>query len=271
MRKRTYLMCRPDHFDVTYVINAWMDMSVPVDRELALTQWDRLRSLYEQLGHTVHVLDGVEGLPDMVFAANGAFSVDGRVYGARFKFPERAREADFHAEWYQHHQWQLTRGEYVNEGEGDFTYVEARQLILAGYGFRTDPLAHIEAQDVLGHPVVSLHLVDSRFYHLDVALFVLDDENICYFPSAFSPGSQRVLEKLFPDAVIATEQDAVAFGLNAVSDGRHVLLPPAAEGLAERLQESGYEPIAVELSEFFKGGGSVKCCTAELRGSRTSS
>ena len=60
--------------------------------------------------------------------------------------------------------------------------------MLAGYGFRTEPAAHAEAQEALGRPVVSLRLVDPRFYHLDVALAALDDENIAYYPGAFSAG-----------------------------------------------------------------------------------
>ena len=92
--------------------------------------------------------------------------------------------------------------------------------MLAGHGFRTERAAHAEAQEVLGRPVISLHLVDPRFYHLDMALAALDDATVAYFPDAFSAASQRVLRQLFPDAVIADEADAEAFGLNAVSDGR---------------------------------------------------
>ena len=53
-------------------------------------------------------------------------------------------------------------------------------------------------------------------------------------------------------------------GLNAVSDGLNVVLPAAATGFAEQLADAGFEPIGVDLSELFKGGGSVKCCTLEV-------
>ncbi len=66
-------------------------------------------------------------------------------------------------------------------------------------------------------------------------------------------------------AVLADEADAVVLGLNAVSDGRHVVLPAAAVGLAAQLRDRGYEPIGVDLSELLKAGGSVKCCTMEIR------
>lgn len=268
-------MCPPEHFTVSYAINAWMDPSVPVDTELAVKQWERLRETLTGLGHTVHVLPAVPGLPDQVYAANGAFSVDGTVYGARFRYPQRTAEAAEHRAFYQrmfngHAEWHYTEWHYVeashtNEGEGDFTYLPGPALILAGYGFRTEPAAHAEAQEVLGRPVVSLRLVDPRFYHLDTALAPLDDHTIAYYPGAFSVSSQRVLEQLFPNAVRATEEDAVAFGLNLVSDGRHVLLPVEASAMAHRLSVAGYRPVPIELGELKKGGGSVKCCVAELR------
>jgi N-dimethylarginine dimethylaminohydrolase len=260
-------MCPPEYFAVEYAINPWMDTATPVDAELALKQWERLRETLVGLGHTVHVLTPVAGLPDMVYAANGAFVVDGTVYGAMFANSQRAAEAPAHRAFYEANGWTFVAPTRVNEGEGDFAYVPGAYggLILAGYGFRTDAAAHAEAQDALGRPVVPLRLVDPRFYHLDTALAALDDDNVVYYPGAFSPSSQRVLRQLFPDAVIASEQDACAFGLNLVGDGRNVVLNTEATALARNLAAAGYEPVQVELGELKKGGGSVKCVIAELR------
>ncbi|WP_246568612.1 dimethylargininase [Polymorphospora rubra] len=266
-RKRTYLVCPPEHFAVEYAINPWMDTGTPVDAELALKQWTGLRETLVSLGHEVHILPPEPGLRDMVFAANGAFSVEGTVYGARFKHPQRTPEAALHRAFYERLGWRYVAPSETNEGEGDFAYLPAAYggLVLAGYGYRTDPAAHAEAQEVLGRPVVSLHLTDPRFYHLDTALASIDDTNIAYFPTAFSSASQAVLRQLFPDAVVAADADALAFGLNLVSDGRNVVLPAEATGLAERLAAAGYQPVPVELAELKKGGGSIKCCVAELR------
>ncbi|MEU4337698.1 dimethylargininase [Micromonospora lupini] len=266
-RKRTYLMCSPEHFAVEYAINPWMDVTTPVDRELAVKQWDRLRETLVGLGHEVHLLTPEPGLPDMVYAANGAFVVDGSVYGARFKHEQRAGEAAAHHAFYAEQGWRFVAPSETNEGEGDFAYVPEAHggLILAGHGFRTEIAAHAEAQEVLGRPVVSLRLIDPRFYHLDVALAALDDENVVYFPGAFSAASQRVLTQLFPDAVIADDEDAMAFGLNLVSDGANVVLNSEATRLAGKLKAAGYHPVPVELAELKKGGGSVKCTIAELR------
>ena len=260
-------MCPPEHFTVEYAINPWMDTTVAVDASLALKQWELLRITLNDLGHTVHVLSPVPGLPDMVYAANGAFSVDGTVYGARFKHPQRSDEALVHREFYTTGDWTFASPIHVNEGEGDFAYLPGAYggVVLAGYGFRTDRAAHGEAQEVLGRPVISLKLVDPAFYHLDTALAPLDDRHVAYYPGAFSVASQRVLAQLFPDAVIADRADAEAFGLNLVSDGRHVILNTEAVAMGEKVRAAGYLPVHVELSELKRGGGSVKCAVAELR------
>jgi N-dimethylarginine dimethylaminohydrolase len=152
-------------------------------------------------------------------------------------------------------------------GGGDL--LVAGDVVLAGSGFRTDPRAHAEAAAVLGLPVVPLELVDPRFYHLDTALAVLDDRPgraaIAWYPDAFTPASQAVLRERYPDAVVATAADAAVLGLNAVSDGRHVVLPDTAVDLAAALAGRGFVPVPVDLSELLLGGGGPKCCTLEVR------
>ncbi|MEU5401742.1 dimethylargininase [Streptomyces sp. NPDC005963] len=264
---RRYLMCPPTHFKVTYSINPWMDPAKPVDLQLALAQWEDLRDRYTALGHTVELLEPQPGLPDMVYAANGATVIDGRVLGARFAHPEREGEAVAHLDWFRSAGYtEIHEPLHINEGEGDFAVTSS--YVLAGRGFRSSPLSHDEAQEFFGRPVIGLDLVDPRYYHLDTALSVLDEaaDEVMYYPDAFSPGSRSVLARLFPDALIAQEPDAAALGLNAVSDGRHVLLPQAALGLFAPLRDRGYEPMGMDLGELLKGGGSVKCCTQELRG-----
>jgi N-dimethylarginine dimethylaminohydrolase len=262
-RRRHYVMCRPEHFEVRYAINPWMRPGEPVDRERALAQWDTLRQTYLDLGHRVDLIDPVPGLPDMVYAANGGTVVGGVVLGARFRHPQRAAEAGAHRAWFTAAGYPVVEPEFVNEGEGDL--LVAGEVVLAGYGFRTDPRAHAEAAAVFGREVVPLELVDPCFYHLDTAVAVLDDSTIAWLPAAFTPESQSVLRARFPDAVVADQADAAVLGLNAVSDGRHVVLPAQATGLAAALRERGYTPVPVDLSELLKGGGGPKCCTLEVR------
>jgi N-dimethylarginine dimethylaminohydrolase len=261
-------MCRPEHFTVSYEINPWMDRTRATDRDLAVEQWDKLYAAYLAWGHTVELIDPIEGLPDMVYAANGATVVDGLVYSAKFRHPERAPEGPAYEKWFADQGYLTHTAAEVNEGEGDILMVG--DILLAGWGFRTDAASHGELARLTGREVVSLELVDPRFYHLDTALAVLETDPaaplVAYYPPAFSPASQAVLAGLYPDAVLATEADAEALGLNAVSDGLRVAIAPAAVDLARALAERGFEPHPIDTSELLKGGGGAKCCTLEIRG-----
>jgi N-dimethylarginine dimethylaminohydrolase len=259
-------MCPPEHFDVSYSINPWMDPSKPVNRPVAMLQWHELKEVYTGLGHRVDVIPAQPGLPDMVFAANGGTVVDGRALVARFRYAERQAESQAYLDWFGSQGIPAEQARWINEGEGDL--LVAGPWILAGTGFRTDRYSHGETEEFFGRPVISLTLADEKYYHLDTAMAVLSDREIMYNPRAFTAGSVATLRELFPDAILATAEDAAVFGLNAVSDGFHVVLPLAATHLPDRLRERGFDPIGVDMSEMMRAGGGAKCCTLELRGQR---
>jgi N-dimethylarginine dimethylaminohydrolase len=260
-RTRHYVMTPPDYYALEYAINPWMDLATPVDRGAAGMQWESLYETYVSLGHTVDLVRPQPGLPDMVYAANGGFIAGDTAVPARFKYAERAKESVAYEAWMRSRGYHLVPTRHVNEGQGDLLLIG--EMILAGHGFRTDVRAHAEIADVLRMPVVSLELVDPRFYHLDTALAVLDDSTIAYYPPAFSEAARRQLGVLFPDAIVVGSADAYVFGLNAVSDGLHVVHPSGATGFAAQLRDAGFQPVAVDFSELLKGGGSIKCCTLE--------
>nr|WP_238476354.1 dimethylargininase [Agromyces mariniharenae] len=260
-------MCRPEHFTVVYRINPWMNPAEPTDTDVALAQWQALYDTYLELGYDVHLIDPIAGLPDMVYAANGGFVIDGIAYGAKFTHPERQPEGPAYMEWFREQGFDVREPEEVNEGEGDFLLVG--DVILAGTGFRSDSQSHQELERIFGREVVTLRLVDPSFYHLDTAVAVLDGtpgrEHIAYLPSAFDGASLAVLQERFPDAIIVNETDAAVLGLNSYSDGYNVVIASRATDFERQLREHGYNPIGVDLSELLLGGGGVKCCTLELR------
>lgn len=260
---RTYLMCPPEYFTVEYAINPWMNPEDPVDLELARRQWESLRAAYTALGHTVHTIDPEPGLPDMVFAANGATVIGGKVLAARFKYQERHAEGEAYAAWFRRQGYAVADPLTVNEGEGDIVF--AGRAIIAGHGFRTEAETRREIEELFRLPVISVRLVDPRFYHLDTALIVLDEHTAAYYPAAFDEAGQAALAAHFPELIEAKDEDAEALGLNGLSDGRNVVLPVQATQLAERIKAAGFDVVPVDLSEFRKAGGGPKCCTLELR------
>jgi len=262
---RSYVLCPPTYFAVDYAINAWMDPSRPVDRDLAQAQWEAVRSAYVGLGHQVSEVAALAGQPDMVFAANGGLVVDGRALAARFLHPERRGEEAAHRVRLAAEGVVVTLPEHVNEGEGDFAVAGTRPgaAVLAGTGFRTSVAAHAELARAIGREVVTLRLVDPRLYHLDTALAVLDDTTVAVVPWAFDRASLARVLAVFPDVIEVSAADALVLGANAVSDGRHVVLEAAATRLADDLAARGFLPLGVDTSELRRAGGSVKCCTAE--------
>ena len=272
---RSYLMCRPEHFTVSYTINPWMEPRNPTDTAKAVTQWQTLYDTYVALGHDVALIDPAPGLPDMVYTANGGFVIDGTALGARFRVDERRGEERPFMDWFARNGFDVVEPVEVQEGEGDFLLVG--EVILAGTGFRSTGESHREVAEVFGREVVSLRLVDPRFYHLDTAISVLDPvqgpggvekTNIAYLPSAFDEPSRRILEERYPDAILVDDADGAVFGLNSASDGYNVFLSPRATGFEAQLRARGYNPVLIDLSELLLGGGGIKCCTLELRGKR---
>jgi len=261
--KRTVLMCRPNYFTVVYRINPWMDPQLPTDTALAVSQWEELYRTYLDLGFDVQLIDPIAGLPDMVYAANGGFVIDNIAYGASFTYPERQPEGPAYMDWFREAGFDVREPQNINEGEGDFLLVGSR--ILAGTGFRSASNSHEEIAGIYGREVVTLNLVNPSFYHLDTAIAVLDDTNIAYLESAFDEESLVKLRALYPDAILATEEDAAVLGLNSYSDGYNVVIASRAKDFERQLRERGYNPIGVDLSELLLGGGGVKCCTLELR------
>ena len=196
-------MCRPEHFTVSYTINPWMEPANPTDTATAVRQWQDLYDTYVALGHEIELIDPIEGLPDMVYTANGGFLIDGIAYGPKFRFKERAGEAGPFIDWFRAAGFDTREPVEVNEGEGDFLLVG--DVILAGTGFRSTGDSHREIGEVFGREVISLTLTDPRFYHLDTALAVLDPvqgvenggperANIAYLPVGVrraQPGDPR--------------------------------------------------------------------------------
>ena len=264
---RTVLMCRPDFFTVSYRINPWMHPEEPTDTGLAVRQWQTLYDLYLELGYHVELIDPVPGLPDMVYAANGGFVLDGIAYGARFQYPERQPEGSAYMEWFAANGLRVAEPVSTNEGEGDFLLVG--DTIYAGTGFRSDAASHDELRRIYQREVVTLTLIDPSFYHLDTAIAVLDSSggpgSIAFLPKAFDAASLDLLDARFPDAIQVNDADATVLGLNSFSDGKNVVIASRATDFERQLRERGFTPHGVDLSELLLGGGGVKCCTLELR------
>lgn len=259
------LMCAPTHFEVEYEINPWMHCDNPVDRGRAIAQWQALHDIYaKKLGWTVHLLEPQPHLPDLVFTANGGLTIGGTVVLPCFRHPERQGETPFFEAWFRANGFAtqpVPRHDF--EGEGDALLWN--DVLFAGYPWRSDKLAHQWFARSLGIEVVSLQLTDARFYHLDTALTVVDKSTVALYAPAFTAESLEKVRRMVPKVILGSDEDALGYGLNALSDGEHIVLSDRAEGLIDTYRRMGLQVWPTPIGEFQKSGGGVKCLSLELR------
>jgi N-dimethylarginine dimethylaminohydrolase len=261
-------MCPPDLYDVDYVINPWMEGNIhKPSRAIAVEQWRRLTEI---LKHDAEVakITPEPGLPDMVFTANAGVIVGKRFVLSRFLYRERQGEQEHFKRWFKSHDFEVFElpPDLPFEGAGDALLDRQGACLWAGYGFRSELDSHPHLAEWLDIEVISLRLIDPRFYHLDTCFCPLEGGFLLYYPQAFDAYSNRLIEqRVRPERRIAvTEADAVRFACNAVNVGRRLLVNQVSAELRNRLEAARFEPIETPLSEFLKSGGGAKCLTLRL-------
>ncbi len=263
------LMCPPDHFQVRYEINPWMNVQRQPAAASAQTQWQQLVA---SLGaHAEIVLcEPAPSRPDMVFTANAGFVLDGRVVVSRFRYPERQPEAPLFARWFADAGFECLAwpDDVCFEGAGDCLADQDAAHLWLGHGPRSDIRAAALLARAFQLPVYPLGLVDPRFYHLDTCFCPLADGHTLYYPTAFSAESQMLIRAQIPieKRIEVSEEDACQFACNAVGVGKHVFMNYASARLQHELDSRGFQVHEVRVTEFLRAGGAVKCLSLNLDG-----
>lgn len=263
-----FLMCPPEYFDVSYIINPWMNGNMRrIDNALAKQQW---RALYDVVTDhaTVRLVQPQPGSPDMVFTANAGLVKGRKFLASRFRYPERQYEEPYFADWFRDRGYDvsLMPRHVPFEGAGDALVERGADRLWLAYGHRSVLAAREVIADRFGGEIVTLKLTDQRFYHLDTCFCPLDGGHLLYYPAAFDAPSQEAIARLVPAGrrIAVAEEDALAFACNAVAMGRRIVVNRASGAFVEALARHGFEVLQTPLSEFMKAGGSAKCLTLRL-------
>jgi ornithine aminotransferase len=272
------MMSAPEHFEVSYTINPWMDpeqWSVSAERLASDAQrgWAELKATYERLGAEVHTQPAVRGLPDMVFTANAAVVLDRKVVLARFLCPERQGEEPHNRLYFE----QLRREGLVDEihelpaelyfeGAGDAIWDASRSLLWTGYGQRSSRDVYRVLESVYAVPAIALELIDPRFYHLDTCFCVLSGGDVLWHPAAFSASAAEAVREIVGDdrLIEATAEDAFHLGVNSVCIDRDVVMCHVSASTRAALEARGYRVHVVPLDSFNRSGGAAYCLTLRL-------
>ena len=263
-----FLMCAPDHYDVDYVINPWMEGNIhKSSRDRAVEQWEKLYHILKQHA-IVDLVPPQIGWSDMVFTANAGLVLGQNVVLSRFLHKERQGEEPFFQNWFEENGYtvNLLPKDLPFEGAGDALLDREGRWLWAGYGFRSELDSHPYLAKWLDIEVLSLRLIDERFYHLDTCFCPLANGYLLYYPGAFDAYSNRLIEmRVAPEKRIAiTEADAVNFACNTVNVESIVIMNKASNALKARLADVGFQVIETPLTEFLKAGGAAKCLTLRV-------
>jgi lysine-ketoglutarate reductase/saccharopine dehydrogenase-like protein (TIGR00300 family) len=266
--KTRFLMCPPDEFAVDYVINPWMEGNVnKSSREAAASQWQGLHELLKQSA-AVDRIAPQPGLPDMVFTANAGVVVGRRFVLSRFLHRERRGEEPCFKKWFAKQGFEVFElpTDLPFEGAGDALMDRGGKCLWAGYGFRSELDSHPFLAQWLELEVLSLRLIDPRFYHLDTCFCPLERGFLLYYPQAFDAWSNRLIEQRVDaeNRIAIGEADAVRFACNSINIGDRIIVNDMSADLKARLERSGFEVTATPLGEFIKAGGAAKCLTLRL-------
>lgn len=258
-----YLMCPPDHFSVSYSINPWMEPDVQVDQDLAADQWLNLRASIEDAGGNVEIINQHPDLPDMVFTANLGIVADGVFVPSRMHHAERMGEPDQAAAWAAEAGLDVrrtSRGAF--EGMGDA--LPFRAGLIAGFGQRSDQVAWSAVSSATGWPITSIRLPDPRFYHIDLVFCPLDDRHTLIAPLGLDARGIERLTSIVPEPIVLTDDEALSFSANSIVVGTTIIMPACSPALRTRLTSLEFEVEIIDVSEFQKAGGAVRCLTLPL-------
>lgn len=262
-----FLMCPPDHFAVSYEINPWMHLDDQPDPERAYAEWQGLVRNIERAGGTVHTLEPVAGLPDMVFTTDVGLVHAGRFFAGHFRFPERRPEVAHCAAWFHAREADvitlpLAAGDYL-EG-GDMTTFGG--YLVAGHGFRSERAAQALLARHLGLELLPITLTDPCMYHMDISFRTLDARHAIIAPCAWDRATCERVARVVPEPLVLERDEALTFCANAVVVERTLIMPACPPRVARILEGWGYDICISPVGEFLKAGGATHCLCLALDG-----
>ena len=268
---KNVLMSDPSFFDIEYAINTHMvdnDGNLnTIDQKKAFTQWKALKDKFSELGLKVHLLDPVDGLPDMVFTANQTlpFLRDDETHFilSHMHHPQRQDEVQYFKSW-------IEKNGYKNidlvtpmsfEGMGDALWNYETGELFGGFGFRTKEEMYAEVENHIGLKINKLTLTNINFYHLDTCLAIVNKDTAFYVPVGFDEDSIKILKDKFANLIEIPEEEAIkGFAANLCAvNGSDIIIQKNNPITCEAAEATGLKVHTVDTSEFMKSGGSVFC------------
>jgi N-dimethylarginine dimethylaminohydrolase len=267
-----YLMVEPKHFRVDYSINPFMHLDDQPDQLRSRAQWLAIVAAIEAAGGHVQVLAQLPDAPDMVYAMNLGLALESEGGASRqavmshMRYAQRRMETPAADAWFAGHGF--ARSATGRDGVG--AHFEAgdafawRGELIVGYGPRTEELALKHLAGDLGVSVRGFRITHPGMYHMDIGFCPLGETRAMVCPAAYDGASAEALLAVVPEPLVLTEEEALSFCANSIVLGRTIVMPACPDRVRVQLEEWGFRVVVVEVGEFLKGGGAIRCLTNPL-------
>lgn len=259
------LLCSPAFYDIEYEINPWMHVQNKVNKKKVLEEYEELKNICQSLGAEVLEIEPVKGLPDMVYAANFGFVKNNLFIKSNFKFRERQKESYYAKNYFEKLGFEIEEmpSGISFEGQGDLLTAKGKYFM--GYGKRTSLDAKKYLEKFLGAQVFTFKLSDPYFYHLDMSFAPLDSNTVLINERSFQKKDLEKIYGCFNNVITSSESDNKIFACNLVVIDKNIVVGRGVSNeLKNNFSKYGFITHEVEMDEYRKGGGSVKCLTLEF-------
>ena len=261
--------------------NRYMADPGAFDADAALREHHALhRALSQEL--PVVCFAGSEATPDAVFPNNvfATTRVDGepRLIVGRMRHPVRQREAErpdirgYSRDLLGYAETDLSGQPHPCELTGALVIDRARGIGFCGLSERCDEAGAALMHEAFGLRATLLFDLAAGEYHTNVVLAVLAGRAVLVSPAGFAePAVAQAIAGLYaPHAVLLEPHQQAAFAANAIAlSPRRVWMSAVATASldparVQALARAGFELGQVPLAAIEAGGGSLRCCVAEV-------
>lgn len=260
--------------------NPYVEPSNNSKRKILREHADLVSKVEDATIYTIKPPGNSKPLPDIVFVANGGFSLWGLpekiLILPQMKFKQRKDELPYLKEIC------IDQGligvEFPSkepfEGQAEAKWFHNGRLLVCGYGHRSTKESFVVLDKLLKEiygrykrvvpKLLVLPLESADYYHLDVAMLEFNDDSCIIHKRAFSPASIRKLEAALNGKVHVIDT-ADSFCLNAVVQGKNLLTHLLTEDVKTFLEsKTGLKTLQNDTSIFEKSGGSVRCMIMDI-------
>lgn len=257
--------------------NHYMDLQVTVDPQRALVQHRQLQRALSETLPTV-CFPGHADTPDALFPNNVFATAPGRLLLGHMRHPVRQREAErddirgFFREVLGYAEIDLRAQPGICELTGALVIDRARGLGFCGLSERCDAAGAAAMHAAFGLRATLLFDLAPGEYHSNVVLSVLAGRAVVIAPDglADAAAAAAITALYAPHAIVLSSAERHAFAGNCLAlSERDVWMSRAARQTlssanAAALAAAGFAVREVALDEIEKGGGSLRCCVAEI-------